>query len=110
MTDRNIAFRCSLFLIPVPPLPPGDACPGFEYHVWKKQCRHCGCGHEAHSDKVLPEGPEVSTTAEGLGYIPQRQQNSAVLPICRQLRSFDILRADGHQASQQFPIPLPTKR
>eukprot|EP00056_Hartaetosiga_gracilis_P020641 m.20729 g.20729 ORF g.20729 m.20729 type:complete len:410 (-) comp8608_c0_seq1:27-1256(-) len=37
----------------------GVACPGFELHVWKKRCKHCGCSGRKHAFTPLPGGPDV---------------------------------------------------
>lgn len=34
-------------------------CSGFELHVWKKACRHCGCARTDHTSKPLPQQREV---------------------------------------------------
>eukprot|EP00045_Choanoeca_perplexa_P017321 m.249040 g.249040 ORF g.249040 m.249040 type:complete len:386 (-) comp17506_c1_seq1:178-1335(-) len=36
-----------------------SSCPGFELHVWKKSCKHCGCPTRRHKQASGPAKPEV---------------------------------------------------
>eukprot|EP00055_Hartaetosiga_balthica_P007415 m.25434 g.25434 ORF g.25434 m.25434 type:complete len:427 (+) comp5767_c0_seq1:99-1379(+) len=50
LQNVNLGMPCSVC---------GDRCPGFELHVWKKKCKHCGCSGRIHAFTPLPDGPDV---------------------------------------------------
>jgi len=56
MTERTAAKTCLMQNIDrgKPCLKCGDACEGFDYHVWRKCCRNCGCGRMEHDVDWLP--------------------------------------------------------